>query len=1057
MRGGPNVSLMALLTLIALPAGLDFAQAAIPRPVNTIDDFENAGEWKALVPEGVELALSADDGRNGRAIRLDFHFVAGGGYAVMRKEFDFPLPANYVIEFDYRGEAPVNHLEFKLVDETGENVWWSVMRDVAFSEEWTSARIKKRHVSFAWGPRGGGDLERVAAIEFAVTAGTGGEGTIWIDNLTIQELPPPNANPPDPVATASSSRAGFEAPLAIDGDSSTFWAGGEADTLPRFALDLGGVREYGGLVIDWAPGQSATDYAIEASFDGRSWETLRSVTGANGGRDYHFLPESESSRIRVRCLKSAGTRAGGHDIGRGIAVREITLQPLAWGADRQTFFQGIAGDAPRGTYPRGMTGEAVYWTVAGVDNDPREALMSEDGAIETGKGAFTIEPFLFVDGELITWADVETDQTLHDGWMPIPGVSWYNGLALEVLAMPTGAPGASSLTVSYEVHAADHGSHSGTLFLAVRPFQVNPPYQNLNMAGGTAPVHEITWDGKTIDVDGKSIAVSGTPAGFGAATFDQGDIVADWLRYGKLPETNHVQDPFGAASCALVFPFDLDGLESRIVTLRFPLDEQNDASAPVTQATADTRSTADGLESPVESLREAAEHWRDLPVARIKLPPVAREIEQTLYAQLGYILVNRAGPAIQPGARSYARSWIRDGALTSSALLRMGHREPVRAFIEWFAEFQYDNGKVPCCVDTRGADPVPEHDSGGEFIFLIAEYYRYTRDDAFLIAMWPQVKRAASYLDSLRGLRLTSEFEATPFYGLLPPSISHEGYSAKPMHSYWDDLFALTGFHDAAFLAGALGYEREQERWRSVRGAFEGDLVNSMRAAMTLHDIDYIPGCADLGDFDATSTTIAFHPAQASETLPREALLRTFEKYYEFFTHRKMTGEWDAYTPYELRHVGAFVRLGWRERAHEALDWFMEHRRPAGWKQWGEVVLKDEREARFIGDMPHTWVGSDYIRSVLDMLVTYRESDETLVVGGGILSEWLDAPGITVSDLPTPFGTLSFTLLRKHTGSETLIEAVMSGDLDLPAGGILLDLPGGNRTIHKLPARVTLP
>ena len=102
------------------------------------------------------------------------------------------------------------------------------------------------------------------------------------------------------------------------------------------------------------------------------------------------------------------------------------------------------------------------------------------------------------------------------------------------------------------------------------------------MAGGTAPVRAITWDGRNVVVDGRSIAVAGAPAGFGAATFDQGDIVADWLRYGKLPEANHVRDPFGAASCALAFPFDLDRLESQITTLRFPLDEQNDATARCT-------------------------------------------------------------------------------------------------------------------------------------------------------------------------------------------------------------------------------------------------------------------------------------------------------------------------------------------------------------------------------------------------------------------------------------------------------------------------------------------
>ena len=47
-----------------------------------------------------------------------------------------------------------------------------------------------------------------------------------------------------------------------------------------------------------------------------------------------------------------------------------------------------------------------------------------------------------------------------------------------------------------------------------------------------------------------------------------------------------------------------------------------------------------------------------------------------------------------------------------------------------------------------------------------------------------------------------------PFYGLLPQSISHEGYSAKPMHSYWDDFFALRGFKDAAFIAKELDKPR---------------------------------------------------------------------------------------------------------------------------------------------------------------------------------------------------------------------------------------------------------
>jgi hypothetical protein len=34
---------------------------------------------------------------------------------------------------------------------------------------------------------------------------------------------------------------------------------------------------------------------------------------------------------------------------------------------------------------------------------------------------------------------------------------------------------------------------------------------------------------------------------------------------------------------------------------------------------------------------------------------------RTLRTALGHILVNRSGPALQPGARAYARSWIRTG------------------------------------------------------------------------------------------------------------------------------------------------------------------------------------------------------------------------------------------------------------------------------------------------------------------------------------------------------------------------------------------------------------
>jgi hypothetical protein len=994
--------------------------------VTIVDDFEDTGRWTAHPADGVELGIGSDTGSEGRGLRLDFRFTTGSGYAVARRALALELPENYAFSFRIRGDAPANHLEFKLVDSTGTNVWWSVRRDVTFPADWETFTIKKRHIRFAWGPRGGGEIRRVAAIELAITAGQGGTGTVWIDELELRELPLPDATPPDPVASASTARREHDAARALDGDPASFWSSDVADSAAWIVFDFGQLREYGGLILDWVTDRHASDYDIESSDDGERWRMRRAVRGSNGGRDYIYMPESESRSLRLRVLQSVHSA--------GVALAEASVQPLEWSATREDFFQAVARDAPRGCYPRGMLDEQAYWTVVGVDGDSREALLGEDGALETGRGRFSIEPFLFAEGRLVTWSDARTTQQLDDGFLPIPSVRWDVGeLRLAVTAFATGRPGASSVVVRYRVGNQGPAPRRVTLFLVARPFQVNPPTQTLNQRGGTAPIREITLVGRALEVNGERAVVCLTqPARFGAATFDAGDAVADHLLHGQLPAQTSVQDAFDAASGALAFPLVLPAGSEREVDLLVPLHPAS--PTPQHEDDDDARRWVEG------ELARCRNDWRQrLGRVQIHLPEAAAHVVETMYSQLAYVLVNRAGPAIQPGARSYARSWIRDGALTSSALLRLHHAEPVRAFLEWYAPNQYRSGKIPCVVDTRGPDPVPEHDSHGEFIFLVAEYYRYTGNRELAAQLWPRVRDAAVYLDSLRAQRRTPEFRAVEkrmFFGLLPPSISHEGYSAQPMHSYWDDFFALRGFADAASLAGSLGHLDEAERFQRVHDEFERELTESIETAMLHHDIDYIPGCADLGDFDPTSTTIALSPVGAS-ALPPEAMLQTFERYLAFFRGRRDGAEWEAFTPYEIRNVGAFVRLGWRERAHELLDYFLEHQRPSGWRQWPEVVWRDARVPRFLGDLPHTWVGSDYVRSVLDLFAYEREEEAALVVAAGVREAWLEPPGLDVRNLQTRFGPLSYTMQRDGDGIEIRIAA----GLRLPAGGVVVRPP----------------
>jgi hypothetical protein len=342
--------------------------------------------------------------------------------------------------------------------------------------------------------------------------------------------------------------------------------------------------------------------------------------------------------------------------------------------------------------------------------------------------------------------------------------------------------------------------------------------------------------------------------------------------------------------------------------------------------------------------------------------------------------------------------------------------------------------------------------------YLIMEYYHFTHDVGFLAEMWPRVVSAMKYIVWLRDQRLTDEYK-TPekllFYGLVPESVSHEGYMDSPVHSYWDDLFVLRGLKDAAYGAAILGEEDTAQRFSSLRDAFRNDLMTSIRRSMTLHRVNYIPGAAELGDFDSNATTIGLDPGGETLALPQEALRRTFDKYYEILTERvNEDKDWRVYTPYELRAVGAFIRMGLKDRAHKALEFFFQGQRPQAWNQWAEVVWRDPKTPKYIGDMPHTWVGSDYIRSIRSLFVYERESDQALVIGAGVVADWVTSDqGISIKRLPTYYGTLNYSMRMLKDG----LAVKLSGDVNLPPGKIVLrsplNIPLSEVTVNGMPVK----
>lgn len=984
-----------------------------------LDDFESVAGWRVAPSEGITLAVAPDAGPAGRAIRLDFDFQGHGGWAAVRRPADIELPANYELSFRIRGEAPSETLEFKLVDRSGDNVWWSVRRDFDFPRDWQTIRIKKRQISFAWGPAGGGELKRAAAIEIAITAGSGGKGSVWISDLTLTELPPDHPYAGTPVATASSSLPGRSPSQALTGANGGWHSDPKASGDQWVQIDFGQRRGLGGLMIAWGVAPGA--FQVQISDDAPIWSVAWRVNDVHGARSYVPLPETDARFVRLTLQKVPRG---------GVGIRGIEVEPLAFAATPNDFISSVANDARRGLYPRGFLGEMTAWTLVGTDGSRHPAgLLDTDGAFEPAPRSFAIEPFVWLDGKLITWADVTADQFLLEGYLPIPTVRWTHAtFILEVTAFALDDLNRAALR--YRLTNRTARPIEPRLYLAVRPFQVSPPSQFLNTPGGAGRIDSIDWDGGTIAVDGARVAPLTEPWAFGATAFDAGDVVVSLAR-GLVPAARQVVDPGGRASAAIAHTLDVAAGGSRELWLA-----AGAAELPALPEASDAARWA------AEKLDLVAASWRErLDRVEIRLPGNARDFVRAVQSNLAYILESREGPALRPGTRSYARSWIRDGAMMAAALLRLGHAEEARDYLLWYAPFQFADGKVPCCVDQRGADPVPENDSNGQLLFLAAEYLRFTGDQATVATVWPQLTAAVAYLEQLRQQRRTQAYrtpDKLPFFGLLPESISHEGYSAKPIHSYWDDFWALKGLEDAAWLAKTLDHPEEAIRWAAIRDEFEHDLLASIARVREARGLAYVPGCAELGDFDATSTTVALWPAGADADLPYAAVEATFERYWREaearFTDK---APWDAYTPYEWRSVGALVRLGWRERALRLANWLMADRMPIAWNQWPEVVHHDTTKAAFLGDLPHAWVGSDFIRSFLDMLAYERAAGDALVLGAGVPVEWLAGEGITVGQLRTPHGLLSYTMKSEAGAVRVRVEA----GLEVPTGGIILRPP----------------
>ncbi len=994
----------------------------------TLDKFESTNLWTYIKSDGVSINTQIDSGFSGKSVRIEYNFLKGTGYGGIQKRFPIALPENFEISFYIKAESPANNLEIKFIDSTGNNVWWVNNRNFNFPTKWQKIRIKPRHISFAWGPTDDKQLKSIDRIEFTIASFVGGSGKIWIDSLTFKTLPVTPKEYPDPVAYEISKGISKPIPKLFNQQSQNFWISKKREN-QDILIDLRTLREIGGLKIIWIEDKLPNSFDIYTSEDSLNWEKRFSINSNNSNNSFIRLQELETRYIKLVLNKSNNSK--------GLGIKHIEIIKIEESNTLNNFIRYIAKNSPKGDYPRYFIDQASYWTISGVNGDTKEALINEDGMVEIEKAKFSVEPMIKLGNTLFNWSNVKSSQSLSyqingKSYDFIPTVSWnINNIDFQIGIVSYGKSNYSSkLAIVYNLKNNSNKKQTFELYLVIRPFQVNPYYQFLNLVGGVGRINKIetnaTYDKLTID--SHPIYFSQPYQNFYFSSSINTNIHESIVK--GLKSDNTVTDELGLINGYVKYTITLKPDESKSIFAVSPYHNDEIEFSELNPA---------GI---IDTIAKVSEYWqKQTGYVEFNLPSTANNLLNAYRSNLMYILINRDNYGFQPGSRSYERSWIRDGSLTSSALLKSGITNEVKEFIEWYAQHLYENGKVPCVVDFRGPDPVNEHDSHGQFIYLIHEYFSFTHDTAFLKKMNPYILNTIKFIETLIAERSTDYFKygndsLKAFYGLVPESISHEGYSAKPMHSYWDNFFILKGLKDACDIQLAIGNVEEYNRINSLKNTFRENLYNSIKLSIKNHNITYIPGCAELGDFDATSTTIALTPCNEMENLPKTEIYNTFNNYYTYFKQRK-NGEinWINFTPYENRIIGSYIMLNQPEKAHELIDYFLSQQRPLGWHHWAEVVWNNYREPSYIGDMPHTWIGSDFINAFRNLFV-YEDSDnKRLCVGAGLKQEWIDNPsGISILNLPTYYGTLSYSI--KKSNECYIID--LEGDLNLPENGICI-------------------
>lgn len=453
----------------------------------------------------------------------------------------------------------------------------------------------------------------------------------------------------------------------------------------------------------------------------------------------------------------------------------------------------------------------------------------------------------------------------------------------------------------------------------------------------------------------------------------------------------------------------------------------------------------------------------DLQPLAMTLPD--KDVEAMVTASARNILQARefknGHPEFQVGPTVYRGLWVVDGFFFLEAARYLGHATDADQGLEALLK-RVDS-------ETGAIAEIKTHlKETGVALATLARQTMLSGDNARLEKLWPVVRRAVAYIQTLREAS-KERGPGSPEYGLMPRSFGDGGVGGRRAE-YTTALWTLVGLKEIAMAAQRLG---QVDDHHTFQNAFDHLLEtfheHAERDRAVLPDgTSYLPMAKPGGgehhwipDYDGTPEPWRrVNPASATWALahaiypgevfaPDDPIVLDLCRLLDRLDDEEGIPAATGWLPYRAVwsysasfYAHVFLYAGQHEKAIDYLYAFANHASPCRvWRE--EQSLVATHHGQFVGDMPHNWASVEFIRLVRHLLVFER--GDTLELLAGLPPEWLQhGRPLRLEKTPTRFGPVSLTMAVAANGT-WMIAIELDSDWPYPASKRRLHVPGARQ------------